>query len=70
MAESTTKAVLARHVGGLARYSAAISAELAEGMWNPDYCASDGKEWAKRIVREIYERLAELELRFDINQDS
>jgi hypothetical protein len=47
------KSELARHVAALARHVSAMNVELAEGMWNPMFCESDGRVEAIRFLEDV-----------------
>jgi hypothetical protein len=48
-----TKAALATYVANIARLSVGASATLAQGMWNPDFCNSDAKDYAVSVLEDL-----------------
>ena len=51
----------ARHVGRLAVRLAQESAGLAEGVWNPAYCASDAAPASRVLCRDLRDAIDHLE---------
>ena len=58
-----THAELARCLARLGKTVSAGQAMLAEGMWNPDYCAADGSEYGVSIWDDLSRQLKHLEKR-------
>lgn len=60
-----TKAELAKRVACMTREAAAVSAALAEGMWNPDFCSSDAADYAIGFLQDMRSHLDHIEKRLD-----
>lgn len=52
-----TKAEFARSVARMARDCASVTAAMAEGMWNPGFCASDASDYAVGFLQDMNSHL-------------
>lgn len=67
-AKPYTNASFALDVATLASLLQGDMSRLAQGMWNPDFCAADATEYARIFVTEVRERLANIERRAALEQ--
>ena len=55
-----TKAAYATHVAGILLLASRESAELAQGMWNPDFCSSDATDCAVMFCESLKDGVDEM----------
>lgn len=60
-----TRAEFARIVARHARDMAVTSADLADGMWNPDFCAADAARDAKILMQDLRYLIERIEAKLD-----
>lgn len=60
---SLTNAEAARIIAKMARSVSLAQVHLAEGMWNPNFCAANCSAWALSLCEDIRAQLDRLERR-------
>lgn len=65
MSEPLTNAQFLYLVSRLCRTAAKATAELTEGVWNPDFNSADGTDYARSICEDVREWLDRVESRLD-----
>lgn len=60
---AVTQAQFALYVAKINRLVSMTAVHLAEGMWNPDFCASDGTGEAMSLIEDLRRQMDWLEKR-------